>query len=82
MIFWLQGIDSEVGLAYASILGESYGISQFFYDSDWCSNGCGPVIYSASCDALFPIPNCTVKPGKPCVHCEEQSELSRLCGAE
>ena len=83
VIFWLQGIDSEVGLAYASILGETYGITQFWFDSDPCGGGgCGPIINAASCEALVATANCAVEPGNPCLTCADQGPSSQLCGPE
>lgn len=83
VIFWLQGIDSEVGLAYASILGESYGITQFSFDSDPCGGGgCGPVISASSCQGLVAVPDCTVEPGNPCLTCADPGPSPQVCGPE
>ena len=83
VIFWLQGIDSEVGLAYASILGETYGITQFWFDGDPCGGGgCGPVINAGSCEGLVATANCAVEPGNPCLTCTNQGPSSQLCGPE
>ncbi len=83
VIFWLQGIDSQVGLAYASILGESYGITQFWFDSDPCGGGgCGPVISAASCEGLVATADCTVEPGNPCLTCATQGPSAQVCGPE
>ena len=83
VIFWLQGIDSEVGLAYASILGETYGITQFWFDGDPCGGGgCGPVINAGSCEGLVATANCAVEPGNPCLTCADQGPSAQVCGPE
>lgn len=83
VITWLQGIDSDVGEAYASILGRSYGVTRFHFDSDPCGGGgCGPVLSASTCDGLIPVANCTVEPGNACLTCVDAGEFAQVCGPE
>ena len=83
VIIQLQGFDSEIVLAYVSIVGRSYGLNRYSYDSDPCGGrGCGPVLDAAGCEAIVATPGCTVEPGEACLTCVDPGESSRICGPE
>jgi hypothetical protein len=83
VVTWLQGIDSQIGVAYASLVGRSYGLSHFGFDSDPCGGGgCGPVVYGGSCDLLVATPDCMVEPGQACLTCVNQGDSTQFCGPE
>lgn len=79
----LQGIDSDVGQAYAAQAARSYAILTQFSDSDPCGGGgCGPVVHESSCAGLTAIENCEVVPGQACLSCDGAGESVQICGPE
>lgn len=81
LITILQGIDSDVGQAWAAQEARSYALSVMFFDGDPCGGGgCGPVVSVGACTGLTATDGCTVEPGVICLTCEGQSESTQLCG--
>jgi len=81
LVYWLQGIDSEVGAAFVGLTAESYAVATFFYDGDPCGGGgCGPVVSQAYCEGLGALPECVVVPGEMCLTCAGVGPASQVCG--
>lgn len=81
LITVLQGIDSEVAVAFVGQEGRSYALSVLSFDGDPCGGGgCGPVVALASCAGLTAAPGCTIEPGTACLSCEGQGTSVQVCG--
>lgn len=81
LITILQGIDSDVGVAYVGVAARSYALSELFFDGDPCGGGgCGPVVSQASCTGLVATMDCGVAPGEVCLSCEGQGTAGQVCG--
>lgn len=74
LITWLQGIDSDVGVGYTAIVGESYSVHTIFYDSFEPASA-----LLRSCATLSATPDCTVAPGEACLDCDDASDGEQLC---
>ncbi|KIG18830.1 hypothetical protein DB30_07166 [Enhygromyxa salina] len=80
LVMWLQGIDSQVGLAYVGVAGESYQLTQLQWDSDPCGGGgCGPAAVARSCADLVLLDGCAVEPPKACLACAGAGQADSLC---
>ena len=72
----LQGIDSEVYIGYAGMVGESYVASQFFSDSFG-----GITIYGTTPCDIAVVAGCDVAVGDLCLECVDPPPSEVVCEA-
>lgn len=81
LITELQGIDSDVGMAYCGVANESFSVEVFFFDGDPCGGGgCGPKISRTVCgDSLMATVDCEVATGEVCLTCQAAGDVLEVC---